>query len=149
MLTLSIIRNGDIFSSSCQTLVNPINCVGIMGKGLALEFKNRYPLMFDKYKDLCNNNLLSIGKLWLYKDEESGKNILNFPTKNDWKESSSYEYIELGLNKFTDTYISRGITSIAFPMLGCGCGNLNRDMVLDILLKYLYRCDNLIVEIYV
>lgn len=148
MFTLSIIRNGNILSSSCQTLVNPINCVGVMGKGLALEFKNRYPLMYDRYKDLCDNGLLSIGKLWLYKDEDNDKNILNFPTKIHWKDDSCYEYIELGLSKFVESYSSRGITSIAFPMLGCGCGKLDKEVVLDIMLKYLCRCENLIVEIY-
>ncbi|MBR6517656.1 MAG: macro domain-containing protein [Bacilli bacterium] len=148
MFTLTIIKGGDIFKSYCQTIVNPINCVGIMGRGLALEFKNRYPIMFDKYKELCSKQLLSVGKLWIYYDEDNGKNILNFPTKFDWRDDSKYEYIELGLSKFVETYKSRGIKSIAFPMLGCGCGKLDKDIVLGIMFKYLSKCDDLIVEIY-
>ena len=96
MITISIIENKNIFDSKCQTIVNTINCVGVMGKGLALEMKNRYPLMFDKYKEYCNNGLIDIGKLWLYKDSDE-KWILNFPTKKHWKNNSQYEYIEDGM----------------------------------------------------
>lgn len=151
MTTISIIKDGDIFLSKCQTLVNPINCVGVMGGGLALDFKTLYPNMFHTYKDLCNKNLISIGKLWLYKDnsdEENERYILNFPTKHHWKESSRYEYIEQGLKKFIDTYKDRGIKSIAFPMLGCGLGGLEKDTVLNIMLTYFSKCDDIIIEIY-
>ena len=146
MLTISVIRNSDIFKSQCQTIVNTINCVGVMGKGLALEMKKQYPQMFDKYKGLCDKGLLDIGKLWLYKDEE--KWILNFPTKKDWRNPSEYSFIEYGMQKFIETYQSKSITSIAFPMLGCNNGGLDKDLVLEIMTKYLVKCDNLIVEIY-
>lgn len=147
MITISIIENRNIFDSKCQTIVNTINCVGVMGKGLALEMKNRYPLMFDKYKEYCSNGLIDIGKLWLYKDSDE-KWILNFPTKKHWKNNSQYEYIEDGMKKFVETYKEKNITSIAFPMLGCSNGGLNKDIVLEIMTKYLIKCDNLIIEIY-
>ena len=92
MLNITIIENRNIFDSHCQVLVNPINCVGVMSKGIALEMKNKYPEMFLKYKELCDKNLLDIGKLWLYKISEE-KQILNFPTKKDWKDLSHYKYI--------------------------------------------------------
>ena len=92
MMTLTIIKNKNIFDSQCQTIVNTVNCVGVMGKGLALEMKKRYPNMFDKYKDYCDKGLIDIGKLWLYKHSDD-KWILNFPTKKHWKNGSEYEYI--------------------------------------------------------
>lgn len=151
MLTITILTDRNIFDSQCQTIVNTINCVGVMGKGLALEMKNRYPSMFEKYKEYCNRGLIDIGSLWLYKhvsEKEITKRILNFPTKKDWRNKSEYEYIEKGMEKFINTYKEKGITSIAFPMLGCSNGGLDKEIVLQIMLKYLSKCDNLIVEIY-
>jgi O-acetyl-ADP-ribose deacetylase (regulator of RNase III) len=139
------IIKGNIFDSKCQTIVNTINCVGVMGKGLALEFKKRYPDMFLRYREYCSLNLMCIGKLWLYKSNDYW--ILNFPTKMTWKLPSRYEYIELGLQKFVDTYKERGITSIAFPMLGCSNGKLDEDKVLHIMYNYLSKCD-IPIEIY-
>lgn len=147
MMTLTIIKNRNIFDSQCQTIVNTVNCVGVMGKGLALEMKKRYPNMFDKYKDYCDKGLIDIGKLWLYKHSDD-KWILNFPTKKHWKNGSEYEYIEEGMKKFVETYQEKGITTIAFPMLGCNNGGLEKDVVIQIMTKYLIKCDNLIVEIY-
>ena len=148
MLTLTIINDRNIFDSQCQTIVNTINCVGVMGKGIALEMKKRYPEMFDKYKDYCDKGLIDVGKLWLYKHSDE-KWILNFPTKKHWKNKSEYEYIESGMIKFIETYKERGIKTIAFPMLGCSNGGLDKDIVIQIMAKYLIQCTDLIVEIYV
>ena len=109
MTTISIIKDSNIFNSKCQTLVNTINCVGVMGKGLALEMKNRFPTMFEKYKDLCNKQLIDVGKLWLYKDF-NGTWILNFPTKKHWKLNSEYEYIEENAIDLNMRYI-RGLSA--------------------------------------
>ncbi len=119
-----------------------------MGKGLALEMKNRFPDMFNKYKELCDKNLITIGKLWLYHSNITNQSILNFPTKQHWKHDSQYEFIELGMKKFLDTYQEKQIQSIAFPLLGCGNGKLNKDDVINIMLKYLSKCKNIVVEIY-
>lgn len=148
MLTLTVIKDRNIFDSQCQTIVNTINCVGVMGKGIALEMKKRYPEMFDKYKDYCDKGLIDIGKLWLYKHSDE-KWILNFPTKKHWKNKSEYEYIESGMIKFLETYKERGIKTIAFPMLGCSNGGLDKNIVIQIMTKYLIQCTDLIVEIYV
>lgn len=137
---------GDMFKSSAQTLVNTINCVGAMGKGIALEFKKRYPVMYDRYRQLCNDGLIQPGKLWLFKTDD--KWVLNFPTKEHWRNPSKKEYIEKGLIKFVETYKNKGITSIAFPMLGCNNGGLNKKDVLPVMIKYLEMCDGLEVEIY-
>lgn len=140
------IENGNIFESTCQTLVNTVNCVGVMGKGLALEMKNKYPLMFQKYKYYCDNQLFNIKTLWLYKQEKD-KWILCFPTKEDWRKPSKIEWVEYGLQHFVETYKEKGITSIAFPMLGCNNGKLKKEDVLPIMEKYLAICD-IKVEIY-
>ncbi len=144
---VKIERGKTIFDSSAQTLVNTINCVGVMGKGLALEFKNRYPAMFDKYKSFCDKGVFKPGVLWIYKAED-GKWILNFPTKIDWKNPSKIEYIEEGLKKFVEIWLEKGITSIAFPLLGCSNGGLNPDEVIPIMEKYLNQCEGLDVTIY-
>lgn len=141
------IVNGNIFNTKAQTIVNTVNCVGVMGKGIALVFKLRYPKMFDLYRQYCADHLIEIGKLWLYKGESNAPWVLNFPTKTHWKLPSEYSYIEEGLKKFTSTYKEKEITSIAFPLLGVNNGGLDKDIVLDIMYKYLKECD-IPIEIY-
>lgn len=139
--------NGNIFNTKAQTIVNTVNCVGVMGKGIALVFKLRYPSMFELYQDYCRQKLISVGKLWIYKGEPTNPWVLNFPTKTHWKLPSEYEYIEKGLQKFVETYKEKGITSIAFPLLGAHNGGLDKDRVLSIMMSYLSQCD-IPVEIY-
>ncbi len=126
---------GDIFSSPAQVIVNTVNTVGVMGKGIALEFKNRYPHMFEIYKRVCEKRQLSIGKLMLVYEPDHW--ILLFPTKQNWRYPSKLEYIESGLIKFTQTYVEKNISSIAFPKLGCGNGELEWDQVKALMEKYL------------
>lgn len=142
-----MVIHGNIFNSKAQTVVNTINCVGVMGKGIALVFKLRYPNMFELYQKFCAQHLIDIGKLWIYKGEDSDPWVLNFPTKTHWKLPSEYEYIEKGLQKFVETYKEKGITSIAFPLLGANNGGLDKDKVMEIMTKYLCQCD-ITVEIY-
>lgn len=134
-----VLREGDIFDSECQTLVNTINCVGAMGKGIALAFKERFPAMYQKYREHCDNRLFHIGVLWLYKTP--GIWVLNFPTKKHWKNPSKYEYLERGLEKFLLTYKDKGITSIAFPLLGTHNGGLDKDKVYKLMIKHLSKVD--------
>ena len=103
--------------------------------------------MFDLYSDYCKSKLIGIGKLWLYKGEENAPWVLNFPTKYHWKYPSKIEYVEKGLQKFVDTYQEKGITSIAFPMLGTHNGGLDKEEVLSIMKHYLSQC-NIPIEIY-
>lgn len=133
-----------IFESNAQVLVNTVNTVGVMGKGLALKFKQLYPDMFSSYQKYCENGLLNIGKLQLFKT--SNKWILNFPTKHEWRKPSRLEYIEAGLQKFVDHYQRLGIRSISFPMLGCGNGGLEWDEVRPLMERYL---KNLPIDVYV
>lgn len=126
----------DIFQSSAQVLVNPVNTVGAMGKGLALEFKKQYPQMYPQYRKYCLDDTLTVGKLYLFKSDD--KWILNFPTKKDWREPSEIAYIEQGLDKFVDTYQEKEIESISFPQLGVRNGGLNwEDEVKPLMEKYL------------
>lgn len=144
---VKIIRGKTIFDSDAQTLVNTINCVGVMGKGIALEFKNKYPEMFDKYKSFCDKGVFKPGVLWIYKAED-GKWVLNFPTKIDWRNPSKIEYIEEGLKKFVEIWEEKGIKSIAFPLLGCSNGGLDANEVIPLMEKYLNKCEGLKVYIY-
>ncbi len=138
------IKRGNIFSSKCETIVNTVNCMGVMGAGIAYEFKLRHPDMFKKYKKLCDNNLIDIGKLSIYQVDNSNstyQKILNFPTKKSWKYPSKIEYLENGLKKFVDTYNEKSIKSIAFPLLGAGKGGIPSEHSLDIMQRYLSKCD--------
>lgn len=114
---------GNLFNSPAQTLVNTVNTMGIMGRGVALEFKRLFPEMYAQYRTLCEQGKFKIGMLWLYRSPN--KLILNFPTKIHWRNPSKLEYIEAGLQKFVETYSEMGIHSIAFPPLGCGNGQLD------------------------
>lgn len=142
-----IYKKGDLFESDCQTLVNTVNCVGVMGKGIALAFKNKYPEMFLSYKNICNKGLLKPGTLQLYTKYD--KFILNFPTKLDWKNPSKIEYIEEGLKKFVEVYKSKGITSIAFPLLGCSNGGLNWENQVKPIMEHYLKDIDIRVEIYI
>lgn len=143
-MTVEII-SGNIFTSNCQTIVNTVNCVGVMGAGIALECRLRYPEMHEKYVQLCGENKIDIGLLWLYKSPN--KWILNFPTKKDWKYPSKKEYLRAGLEKFVNTYEERGIKSIAFPMLGADKGGIPQEESLMIMTSYLNQL-SIEIEIY-
>ena len=139
------IITGNIFTTKCKVVVNTVNCVGVMGAGIALECRLRYPEMHDKYIKLCNESKINIGMLWIYKSPE--KWVLNFPTKKHWKYPSKEEYLHAGLKKFCDTYKERGIESIAFPLLGADKGGIPHEESLGIMKSYLDEID-LDVEIY-
>lgn len=137
-------RRTSVLDSPAQTLVNTVNCVGVMGKGIAKAFKDRYPAMFAAYKRVCDEHLLEPGKLWLWQGPDHS--VLNFPTKVHWRNPSRIEWIEMGLVKFADSYEARGITSISFPRLGCGNGGLNWDDVRPLMERHL---SPLPIEIYI
>lgn len=132
---------GNIFNSKCQTIVNTVNCVGVMGKGIALVHRLRYPKMYEEYKDYCKRKLIKIGVLWLYTREENAPWILNFPTKLHWQYPSKIEWIERGLQKFVKTYQEKGILSIAFPLLGTHNGGLDINEVKKLMADYLDKLD--------
>lgn len=139
------IQQGNIFSSKCQTIVNTVNCVGVMGAGIALECRLRYPEMYEQYESLCKRGLFEIGSLWIYKAPERW--ILNFPTKKHWKYPTKEEYLHAGLRKFMQTYEEKKIESIAFPLLGAQHGGLDQNKSLELMESYLHKC-TVPVEIY-
>ena len=133
------ITHGDLLKQKdVDAIVNTVNCVGVMGKGIALEYKKRYPIMFKRYKVLCDLKLIKPSMLWLYKDET--KWILNFPTKDHWRNPSKIEYLESGLTKFLETYKLKGITSISFPLLGATNGGIDPNVSLQIIKALLEAC---------
>ena len=143
------VRRGNIFSTDCDCIVNTINCVGYMGKGIALEFSIRYPEIESLYKAKCENGEISIGSLWFYNPEDGSKSVLNFPTKNDFRQPSKPEYLEKGLETFRNEYRLYGIESIAFPLLGSHNGGMNADLSLSIMKKYLDDLDDINIEVYI
>lgn len=137
---------GDIFTSDMRVLVNPVNTVGVMGKGLAKQFKIRFPTMFTAYKAACENNTLTVGKLHLYRTD--AKWILNFPTKGHWRAKSKLADIESGLQQFLHIYQSEEIESVAFPMLGCGLGGLDWQLEVKPLMENYLKDLSIPIEIY-
>ena len=117
------VKIGDIFKSKATTLVNTVNCVGVMGKGIAEVFKKKFPGMFNDYLRRCKDKLVKPGHPYYYTDL-TGTSIINFPTKDHWRSPSKLSYIIEGLDWFIQNYEDLGITSIAFPPLGCGNGGL-------------------------
>ena len=126
---------GDIIESNSSCLVNTVNCEGFMGKGIAYQFKKRFPENEKEYIKACRNGQLTIGKIFV--SNEDGKIIINFPTKDKWREKSQYSFIEQGMNYLVEYLKNSNIKSIAIPPLGCGNGGLEWINVKSILLKYL------------
>ncbi len=139
------IIEGNIFTSKCQTIVNTINCSGVMGAGIALECRLRFPEMFSQYVRYCQEGRIDVGILWIFKSKRRW--ILNFPTKKNWRLPSKEDYLHAGLKKFMDTYEAKGIKSIAFPVLGAQNGGLDISKSIDIMGSYLREC-KVPVEIY-
>lgn len=115
---------GDLFSSQAQVLVNTVNCVGVMGKGVAQEFKKRYPAMFNDYVARCEAGRVRLGESYLYRDA-SGTWILNFPTKHHWRSPSRVADVAAGLDHLVANLGDWGVESVAMPPLGCGNGGLS------------------------
>lgn len=133
------IVTGDLLASQRQTLVNTVNTVGVMGKGIALAFKKRYPRMFDDYVQRCKRGEVSLGRPYLFR--EADHLIVNFPTKSHWRSVSRLEDIVRGLEYLEAHYKEWGITSLAVPPLGCGNGQLEWEVVGPTLLRHLERFD--------
>lgn len=125
---------GEIFDAQTEAIVNTVNTVGVMGKGLALQFKKRFPDNFEVYKKACDNKRFHIGDLLITNSNSLFfKYIINFPTKEHWRYPSKYEYIERGLEVFTQKIQELNILSVAIPPLGAGNGKLDWNKVKSIL----------------
>jgi O-acetyl-ADP-ribose deacetylase (regulator of RNase III) len=137
--------SGDLFASKAQTLVNTVNCAGVMGKGVALAFKKRYPNMYEEYRRQCEQGEIRPGVLKLFKDTHPW--VLNFPTKRHWRARSRLDDIEAGLKVLRENYKDWGVTSLAMPALGCGHGGLDWSDVRPLIERYLGDVD-IEIEVY-
>lgn len=117
------LRTGNLFSSAAEALVNPVNCRGVSGAGLAREFKRRFPENFILYERACRKGLVKVGEVFAVAIV-GGKTIFNFPTKDDWREPSQLPWIVAGLADLRNKILDSGVRSVAVPALGCGLGGL-------------------------
>ncbi|WP_059369487.1 type II toxin-antitoxin system antitoxin DNA ADP-ribosyl glycohydrolase DarG [Treponema endosymbiont of Eucomonympha sp.] len=142
---------GNILESNAQALVNTVNTVGIMGKGIALQFKKAYPDNFTAYSLACKTGKVNIGKLFIKKDSSlinGEKIIINFPTKTDWRKPSEYSYIEKGLIDLVEKIKEYQIKSIALPPLGAGNGGLEWERVKKLIEQKLSVVEDINVYVY-
>lgn len=137
-----------LFDSSMQTFTNTINTVGVMGAGIAKQFKARFPDMFEDYKQKCERQEVQTGQPYLWKpaDAETAW-VLNFPTKQHWRGKSEIQWIEEGLDYLLQHYREWNIQSLAVPALGCSLGGLKWEQVKPVMEHYLSQMD-IPVEIY-
>jgi len=124
-------KTGDILHEDAEALVNTVNCVGIMGQGIALQFKNAFPENFKSYVAACERNEVQPGQMLVFKTGRltNPKYIINFPTKRHWRGKSRIEDIDAGLVALVKEIRSRNIHSIAIPPLGRSCEKLDRSRI--------------------
>jgi O-acetyl-ADP-ribose deacetylase (regulator of RNase III) len=120
-------KTGDILVEDAEALVNPVNCVGVMGRGLALAFKLAWPENFAAYAEACRRHEVQPGRMFVFENHAPAgpRYIVNFPTKRHWRDKSLIEDIEAGLSALVAEVRRRGIRSIAIPALGAGLGGLD------------------------
>nr|WP_197486606.1 macro domain-containing protein [Mucilaginibacter sp. L294] len=136
--------------SKCFALVNTVNTVGVMGKGIALQFKNEFPHNYEVYRTACIEQKFKIGELLLVKDTNllmGERLIINFPTKTNWRFGAEYAYIQQGLISLARLIENKQIVSIAIPALGCGNGGLNWGRVRLLIIQHL-GAQNALIEVY-
>lgn len=139
---MSIIEvTGDLLQSDSQALVNTINCVGVMGKGIALSFKKTFPDNFKQYRKACEEHRVVIGKMFV--TSESNQIIINFPTKEHWRNPSQLKWIDDGLNDLLNVIDYFKIHSLSLPRLGCSNGGLSWSVVRPLIYEKLkhVQCD--------
>jgi Predicted phosphatase homologous to the C-terminal domain of histone macroH2A1 len=132
---------GNIIDANVEAVINTVNELGVMGKGLALEFKSRYPANFKAYEDACQRGEVSVGKMFVTEhfDMFGPRWLINFPTKRDWRNGSRLEWIEAGLLDLQGVIADKSIRSIAVPPLGCGNGGLDWKVVRGIICESFSR----------
>jgi O-acetyl-ADP-ribose deacetylase (regulator of RNase III) len=141
---------GNLLNAETEAIVNTVNTVGTMGKGIALQFKERFPQNFKAYKDACKKGIVKTGKMFVFTeiDLQGQKIIVNFPTKEEWYRKSEYKWIEEGLKDLVSIINEFKIKSISIPPLGCGNGGLKWDRVKDLMNNYLGTLSDVEVFIY-
>lgn len=148
--TVILNEHDDMFNYNVDAYVCPVNCLGIMGKGLALKFKKKYPDYFKFYQYQCRQKKVTIGKVLPYYNRLSlyPTYIFSFPTKFHWRESSKIEYIKSGLQSLKRDIIIYDIHTIAIPALGCGLGKLDFDDVSALIERKLITILNLTIYLF-
>lgn len=141
---------GNLLDAKTQALVNTVNTVGVMGKGIALQFKEAFPMNYKIYAAACKKKELQTGQLLVVKEQtlEGEKIIINFPTKTEWFMKSKYEYIEGGLRELAKVIEENRIESIAIPPLGCGNGGLKWEKVKLMIERYLGHLTNVSILVF-
>ena len=140
---------GNIFNSGCQAIVNPVNCVGVMGAGLALQFKERCPENFATYAEACRTGALTPGRVHVFDTgADNPRFIVNFPTKRHWRDPSRLEDIASGIEALKAAIAEHGIRSIAIPPLGSGLGGLAWPDVRRLIADGLADCSRLEILVY-
>jgi O-acetyl-ADP-ribose deacetylase (regulator of RNase III) len=141
---------GNLLESTTEALVNTVNTVGVMGKGIALQFKEKFPINNKIYVSACKSGEMIIGKMLVVKDHttDGAKLIINFPTKTEWFKKSQYEFIEEGLKDLVRVIREYNITSISIPPLGCGNGGLKWDKVKALMEKYLGDLSHVDIQVF-
>ncbi|CAG1014484.1 hypothetical protein ANAEL_04991 [Anaerolineales bacterium] len=126
-----VVRQGDLLRADAEAIVNTVNCVGVMGRGLALQFRKQFPENYEEYRKVCSKGGLRPGMMLIHDLNRlmNPRYIVNFPTKRHWREPSRIEDIESGLRSLTAEVKKHGIRSIAIPPLGCGLGGLDWKIV--------------------
>lgn len=124
-------RQGDLLQEDVVALVNPVNCVGVMGRGLALQFKRKFPENFTAYAEACKQGRVQPGQLFVTETKTGSKPrlLINFPTKRHWRAKSRFEDIQAGLADLVQVIGAKNIPSLALPALGCGLGGLDWALV--------------------
>lgn len=138
-------KSANLLESNADALVNTVNTVGVMGKGIALQFKNLFPNNYKLYAKACKANEVKVGNLFITEEASllGGKKIIiNFPTKTDWRKPSEYAYIESGLLELARVIKERDIKSVAIPPLGAGNGGLDWEKVKELINRYLSNIDS-------
>ena len=139
------LRRGNILSADVEALVNPVNCVGVMGKGLALELKRAFPEVFRVYQRACRAGEMRPGHMHVVEtgNATGPRLVIHFPTKRDWRDDSRIDDIESGLKALVSEVSRRHLRSIAVPALGCGLGGLDWEAVRPLIEKALAPLDSL------
>jgi len=130
---------GDMFSVPADIRVNTVNCVGVMGAGVALAFRNRYPAMFREYAAACLRGEVRPGSLHVWTDGDI--EVVNMPTKRHFRYPSTYEDVESGLAALRKHLSGRGRARVTLPAPGCGCGGLDWSRVSELIREHLADLD--------
>jgi O-acetyl-ADP-ribose deacetylase (regulator of RNase III) len=144
---------GNLFDSQAEALVNAVNTVGVMGRGVALEFKHRFPENYRAYRAACKREEIVVGKMFTFElnretSLERPRWIINFPTKQHWRNPSKLEFVRDGLEDLVRVIEAKKISSVALPALGCGTGGLDWKTVRELLGASLEPLDHVAFEIF-